>query len=299
MSHRRAEAHADFKGMQPRYATPDPESLRPRLLEEVTRLPVGQDAGVRLLWLLADDQSDAAAIGRVVESDPALTLQVLRVANSPYYGLSRQVASARQAVTVLGVTMVRALAAAQVFRLNVRDARALPKTFWEHSFATAVSATNLALDHDVDPGEAFSAGMLLDIGSALLRRNDPSRYAIVEQLAAIPGESLLGAERRMFGITHADVGGFALERLRFPHEFATAVAEHHLLPTASSSQFARTMFLAELLGHMVDETPQESTLTFAAAFEYVGEDPARAELLVARARVSLAEMGPIVDLMAA
>ena len=114
----------------------EPENLRERLLDEVTRLPVGEEAGARLLWLLADDESDAAAIGRVVESDPAMTLQVLRIANSPYYGLSRQVSSAHQAVAVLGLIMVRALAAAQVFRLNVRDARSLPKTFWEHSFAT-------------------------------------------------------------------------------------------------------------------------------------------------------------------
>jgi HD-like signal output (HDOD) protein len=299
MSHRRAGHDADFTVMEPLSAFPDPESLRRRLLDEVTRLPVGQDAGVRLLWLLADDQSDAAAIGRVVESDPALTFQILRVANSPYYGLSRHIGSVRQAVTILGVTMVRALTAAQVFRLNMRDARALPRAFWEHSFAMAVSASNLALDHGIDPAEAFSAGMLLDIGTALLRRNDPSRYAIVEQIAAIPGESLLAAERRMFGVTHADVGGFALERLRFPRDFANSVAEHHLLPTVSSSLLARTVFLAELLGHMVDDTPQESTLTLASAFEYVGEDPARAEMLVARARASLDEMGAIVDLMAA
>ena len=285
--------------MQPRYATPDPESLRPRLLEEVTRLPVGQDAGVRLLWLLADDQSDAAAIGRVVESDPALTLQVLRVANSPYYGLSRQVASARQAVTVLGVTMVRALAAAQVFRLNVRDARALPKTFWSTRSRPRCPPRTSRSTTTSTPVRRSARACCSTSGARCSAATTPRAYAIVEQLAAIPGESLLGAERRMFGITHADVGGFALERLRFPHEFATAVAEHHLLPTASSSQFARTMFLAELLGHMVDETPQESTLTLAAAFEYVGEDPARAELLVARARVSLTEMGPIVDLMAA
>ena len=285
--------------MHPRFATPDPDSLKRRLLEEVTRLPIGQDAGVRLLGLLADDEADAAQVAGVVESDPALTFQVLRVANSPFYGLSRRVASARQAVTVLGVIMVRALAAAQVFRLNVRDARSLPKSFWEHSFATAMSASNLAAELDVEASEAFSAGMLLDIGTALLRRNDPSRYAIVEQLASLPGESLVEAERRMFGITHAEVGGFALDRLRFPEDFAEAVAEHHLLPSAKSSPLARTLFLAELLAHMVDETPQETSLTLPAAFEFVGEDTDRAAILVARVQESLAAMGPVVDLMAA
>jgi HD-like signal output (HDOD) protein len=301
MSPHPAGPAADSMGMgtHPRNTVPEPENLRQRLLDEVTRLPVGQDAGVRLLWLLAEDECDAAAIGRVVGADPALTFQVLRIANSPFYGLSRQVSSARRAVTVLGLTMVRALAAAQVFRLNVRDARSLPKAFWEHSFATAVAASQLAPGRGVDAGEAFSAGLLLDVGAALLRRNDPSRYAVVEQLARIPGESVVDAERRMFGIDHPEVAGFALDRLRFPREFALAVAQHHLLPSAHSSALARVVFLAELLGHMVDGTPQESPLTLTAAFEYVGEDPDQVALLVARAQASLEAIGPLADLVAA
>jgi putative nucleotidyltransferase with HDIG domain len=301
MSPHAGHAPADSIGMgtNPRSVGPEVQSLRQRLLDEVTRLPVGQDAGVRLLWLLADDDSDAASIGRVVETDPALTLQVLRIANSPFYGLSRQVSSARQAVTVLGTTMVRALAAAQVFRLNVRDTRSLPPSFWEHAFATATAAAQLADGRDVDPGEAFSTGLLLDIGAALLRRNDPSRYAIVEQLARIPDESLIDAERRMFGIDHGEVGAFALDRLHFPSDFVAAVAEHHLLPTVHSTVLARVVFLAELVGHMVDGTPQESPLTLHAAFEYMGEDPAQAAILVARARESLEAIGPLSDLLAA
>jgi putative nucleotidyltransferase with HDIG domain len=292
---------ADFIGMgtHPRSAGPDPANLRQRLLDEVTSLPVGQEAGVRLLWLLADDASDAASIGRVVEADPALTLQVLRIANSPFYGLSRQVASARQAVTVLGTTMVRALAAAQVFRLNVRDARSLPGAFWEHAFATATAASQLALGRGVDPSEAFSAGLLHDIGTALLRRNDPSRYAIVEQLSRIPDESVVDAERRMFGIDHGEVGGFALERLQFPREFVAAVAEHHLLPGVRSTPLARAIFLAELVGHMVDGSPQESPLTLYAAFEYMGEDPEQAATLVTRVRENVEAIGPLSDLLAA
>jgi putative nucleotidyltransferase with HDIG domain len=286
-------------GTHPRAAGPEPEDLRRRLLDEVTRLPVGQDAGVRLLWLLANEDADAASIGRVVESDPALTLQVLRIANSPFYGLSRQVSSARRAVMVLGMTMVRALAAAQVFRLNVRDARSLPASYWEHSFATANAAAQLASGRNLDPGEAFSAGLLHDIGTALLRRSDPSRYAIVEQLARIPNESLVDAERRMFGIDHGEVGGFALERLRFPRDFVAAVAEHHLLPKVNSVMLARVLFLSELVGHMIDGTAQESPLTLHAAFEYMGEDPEQAAMLVARARETLDAMGPLSDLLAA
>src|SRR5581483_5251193 len=205
----------------------------------------------------------------------------------------------RYAVTVLGTTMVRALAAAQVFRLNVRDARSLPPSFWEHSFATAAAAANLAVGRGVETSDAFSAGMLLDVGAALLRRNDPSRYAVVEQLARIPDESLIDAERRMFAIDHAEVGAFALDRLHFPRTFCTAVGEHHLLPSFRSSPLARVLFLAELVSHMVDGTPQESPITLGAAFEYLGEEPAQAELLVERARETLDSLGPLTDLLAA
>ena len=285
-------------GMHPR-GGPEPENLRQRLLAEVTRLPVGQEAGVKLLWLLAGDDSDAASISRIVESDPALTLQVMRIANSPFYGMSRSVTSSPQAVTVLGTTMVRALAAAQVFRLNDRDARSLPGSFWEHSFATAASAAQIAIGRGVDPSDAFSGGMLLDVGAALLRRNDPSRYAIVEQLARIPDESLVDAERRMFGVDHGEVGGFALDRLHFSRDFCTAVAEHHHLPMVRSSALARVLFLAELVAHMVDGSPPESPLTLAAAFEYLGEDPEQAAVLVARAQDGLETIGPLSDLLAA
>jgi putative nucleotidyltransferase with HDIG domain len=151
----------------------------------------------------------------------------------------------------------------------------------------------------VDPSEAFSAGLLHDIGTALLRRNDPSRYAIVEQLSRIPDESVVDAERRMFGIDHGEVGGFALERLHFPREFVAAVAEHHLLPGVRSTPLARAIFLSELVGHMVDGSPQESPLTLYAAFEYMGEDPEQAATLVTRVRENVEAIGPLSDLLAA
>ena len=141
--------------------------------------------------------------------------------------------------------------------------------------------------------------MLLDVGAALLRRNDPSRYAIVEQLARIPDESLVDAERRMFGVDHGEVGGFALDRLHFSRDFCTAVAEHHHLPMVRSSALARVLFLAELVAHMVDGSPPESPLTLAAAFEYLGEDPEQAAVLVARAQDGLETIGPLSDLLAA
>ena len=122
----------------------DPEILKQQLLDEVTQLPVGQDAALRLLVMFDDPSVSTATLGLVVESDPALTVQVLRTANSPFYGLSRRVGSVRQAITVLGFAMVRSLAAAKIFKLGNRDADVIPASYWRHSFTTAAAASVIA-----------------------------------------------------------------------------------------------------------------------------------------------------------
>jgi HD-like signal output (HDOD) protein len=273
------------------------ENLKQKLLDEVTQLPVGQDAALRLLIMFDDPSVSTAALGLVVETDPALTVQVLRTANSPFYGLSRRVGSVRQAITVLGFAMVRSLAAAKVFKFGSRDANSMPDTFWRHSFTTAAAATVAARHSGAGPNDAFSAGLLLDIGSALLRRHDPTRYADVLRLTtqSIP---LLDAEREVFGIAHPDVGGFALERLRFPTDVATAVTEHHLMPARGSGPMGHTLFLADLLAHEVEQTPFEASTTYASGLEWLGIETAEAGTLVDEARAGLRKVEPLQALIA-
>ena len=275
----------------------DTESLKQKLLDEVTQLPVGQDAARRLLIMFDDPEVSTAALGLVVESDPALTVQVLRTANSPYCGLSRRVGSVRQAITVLGFAMVRSLAAAKVFKLGARDADSMPDTFWRHSFTTAAAAAVVARQSGAGANDAFSAGLLLDIGSALLSRHDPARYADVLRLTS-RGAPLLDAERDVFGLGHPDVSGFALERLRFPAEVAAAVTEHHLMPSRSSGSMGRTLFLADLLAHAVEETPYETGTTFAAGLEWIGLAASEADPLIEQARDGLQKVEPLQSLIA-
>jgi HD-like signal output (HDOD) protein len=274
-----------------------PETLKQQLLDEVTQLPVGQEAALRLLIMFDDPDVSTAALGLVVESDPALTMQILRTANSPYYGLSRRVGSVRQAITVLGFAMVRSLAAAKVFKLGTRDTNYMPEAFWRHSFTTAAAASVVARRSGAGANDAFSSGLLLDIGTALLRRHDAARYAEVLRYTA-RGVPLLEAEREVFGLGHPDVGGFALERLRFPAEVATAVTEHHLMPARGSGAMGRTLFLADLLAHDVEETPYETGTTFASGLDWLGIERGEAGSLVEEARAGLRKVEPLQSLIA-
>ena len=87
------------------------------LITEVTQLPVQPGAAMRLLWMLEDPRTSAADLGRLIESDPALSTQVIRLANTAFYGLSGKVSSAWRAVTVLGLATVRAIATTSAFDL--------------------------------------------------------------------------------------------------------------------------------------------------------------------------------------
>ena len=87
------------------------------LITEVTQLPVQPGAAMRLLWMLEDPRTSAADLGRLIESDPALSTQVIRLSNTAFYGLSGKVSSAWRAVTVLGLATVRAIATTAAFDL--------------------------------------------------------------------------------------------------------------------------------------------------------------------------------------
>ena len=275
-----------------------PEALKQQLLDEVTQFPVGQDAALRLMIMFDDPSVSTNALGLVIESDPALTVQVLRTANSPYYGLSRRVGSVRQAITLLGFAMVRSLAAAKIFKLGARDsASRLPDTFWRHSFTTAAAASVLARAAGGAESDAFSAGLLLDIGTALLRRKEPTRYADVLNLTA-HGTPLVEAEREVFGLAHPEVSGFALERLRFPTEVATAVSEHHLMPARNSSDLGRALFLADLLAHDVERTPYEAGTTLEAGLEWLGIDTSTAKSLMEETLAGVRKIEPLHTLIA-
>ena len=108
-----------------------------------------------------------------MELDPALSATVLRMANSPYFGVSGRVGGARQAVVMLGVKSVGSLAVSRTASLVFsEDDTTAPAGYWTHSIATAVACAVIAPFAGVADDEAFTAGLLHDIGSLVLHNDD-------------------------------------------------------------------------------------------------------------------------------
>jgi hypothetical protein len=146
------------------------------LLTQLENLPSHPTASSRVLWVADDPNASAADLAAAVSADPALTARAMRMANSAYYGLSGRVSSATFAVTVLGFSTVRSLAVATSAGVMGEDAY-VPPGFWDHAAATACAASLVADRVRAPKPEAFSVGLLHDLGEALLYRADPGRTA--------------------------------------------------------------------------------------------------------------------------
>ena len=192
---------------------------------------VGGVGASRLLALLCDPDVEIDAVLACLHSEPALSARVLKVANSPYYGLPGRVGTVGFALSVLGLAAIRGIAAAGCLdrALPPRAGQAFdPGRFRLHSLAVASAAQQLsrAVNADID-GEAFMAGLLHDIGLLLMARAHPAAMATFAPPAGLAEGAALALERAHFGVDHAACAGLLVEAWQLPPWLRAALVIHH------------------------------------------------------------------------
>lgn len=203
------------------------------LIENIDELPPLPAVAARVMAMVEDDTTSAGDLAQVLATDQALTAKLLRVSNSAYYGFARQVSTVREAVTVLGFRQVREVAIAaslmNAFKQpNGRDDIFDLDLFWGHSVAVAVAAEAVAKKtRAAKPQDAFTAGILHDIGRLVLRMVMPHEFAEAV-IAARAGEMPLHeAEVRATGFGHEELGRALGLKWKFPGHLLDAVWNHH------------------------------------------------------------------------
>ena len=255
------------------------------LITEVTQLPVQPGAAMRVLWMLEDPRMSAADLGRLIESDAALSDRIIRLSNTAFYGLSGKVSNAWRAVTVLGLATVRAIATTAAFDLFSEKGRSVPDDFWQHSVTTAAAAAAIARRVGIQPNDAFSAGLLHDLGTALAFRRAPRRYdAAMDRRATSPETSLIEIEYEEFGATHAQVGAAALGLMRFPADVVEAIAQHHSPPAQVASLLGRLLIAAGAIALEVDGVDSEDNAPIGEALDSLGVSATSGDNLVDEVR---------------
>lgn len=202
------------------------------LLAAVDRIPPLPALVVELLRSLDNENTNAAALAQRIGRDPPLSARVLRVVNSPFYGLMGQVSSLSEAVMVLGFSNIRSLSLAACLVSNFDTTKKIlcgfaHRQLWEHSIACALCCRLLAPRARINPQTAFTTGLLHDIGRIAMLTLQPELFEQVTLLAAKENIDHVESETRVFGFDHADLGATMLERWRLPNSIVGAVRQHH------------------------------------------------------------------------
>jgi putative nucleotidyltransferase with HDIG domain len=222
-----------------------------RYTHALLTIPAQPAAAEQVLRIVSSPKSGAADVARVIETDPALAARVIRLANSPFYGAPRRVSSTRHATVMLGFDTVRALAVSAACSLLDGRVDAGPDGFWRHAITTASSASVIARKIGLSSADAFSVGLLHDIGGVLLHRRNAGAFAAATASATIADQ--VAAELVAFGVTHADEGGAALEAWGFPEPFVEAVARHQAGVEEPRHALGRVLRVAEAVA--LEHTP--------------------------------------------
>lgn len=198
------------------------------LLNYPRALPAMPRAVSDLLAEMNREDPSPKRVGELISSDPALTTRVLRLSNSAFFRVSRKIATADEAVAMLGLTHVRSLVMAAALGASFKHVPGVDlKQFWRYSLQSAQIARTLAGILRQNQGSAFTAGLIHAIGILVMHIAMPDQMAPVDM--AVPPLDLqrAEAERDAFGYTYAEVGAGMIEKWQFPTDMVSALRHQH------------------------------------------------------------------------
>ena len=225
-------------------------------------------AALRVMELVDNPNTTSHRLAEAIDLDPIFTAQLLRLANSAGFGMAQRIATTDHAVSVVGFSAVRSIAALLAAGLNNHKHPA-PDGFWEHSAASAAGCVAVSARFGIQKGEAFSMGLLHDLGWAILNNVDPVAHAAIT--GALPDTAeQCDLEVAQFGMSHADAAAQVLRSWNFPVAFVDAIATHHDR-SINDTAHRRVILAGDALAHLVLSPADLRTST--AEFEAMGISP--------------------------
>ena len=218
------------KASPPKLADVDDE-VRQKVLSHIGALK-NFDTLHKLQRMIGDPQAAMAELSRMITNDPMLTAKILRVANSPYYGMEQKLNSISHAIMIIGLTNLKSIiyndGILNVLNENTFHRNPTMQTLWQHATYTAICASYLGyLFSSLNQGTLFTLGILHDIGKFLMMKLPP-----------LPGNDLATSrpyspywtimeEEDIYGINHAHVGRLALQRWGLSKLMIDTISLHH------------------------------------------------------------------------
>ena len=206
-------------------------------IQSIGQIATLPEITVKIIELVEDPSSTAQDLHKLIAHDPALCSRILKVVNSAFYGLPRQIGSINRAIVLLGLNAVKNIAIAASLSKLFRGGNICPgfeaRDLWVHSIATGACSKLLSDQLKFGlPDEAFLAGLIHDIGIIVeLQAYQDKLAQVIEQLDldgnGVPTHDMRELEQQIIGADHCSFGAALCEAWKFPKSFAYVTANHH------------------------------------------------------------------------
>ena len=228
-------------------------SLVPQVLRSLKNLPPFPMVAQRALVLLNRPEVSIQELVEVVKFDPAITANILRISNSAYFGLRREIHSLHQALLLLGtqelLKIIIASGATRLFSAPTPGYFTERRGLWRHSVSCALMVDLLSRELSMpDHATGFTAGLMHDIGKVVLSLFVEQKFHEIMEVVEQQGVSFQTAEKIILGVDHAEMGGEMARMWDFPDRLRLAITYHHLdKPEAYTDDLILLVYLADIL----------------------------------------------------
>lgn len=201
------------------------------ILEKLNDIPTLPIVATKVTELINDPNSSSGDIADVLKKDQVLTAKVLKLINSPYYGIPGEVTDIKRALAYLGFnTLAQLVLSVSVISLftDKKNSRFSMQDFWKHALGTAVVSETIAKKVSYPkPEECFTCGLLHDIGKIVLLQIAPSEFQKIVELTEKEKISFSEAERRLEVPNHGYLGEYIADKWRLPMVIRMSIRYHH------------------------------------------------------------------------
>lgn len=214
----------------------DQEKAKQLIVDSIDSLPTLPDVVCKLITLVQDENTSASDLCTLISYDQAISLRLLKVANSAYYGFLKEVGTIKHAIVILGFDEVRRLslgiALFNCMQKTGSETSLVMDDFWRHSVGSSLAAQGICTKLDVECDIITTASLLHDIGKLVADNLFSGEYKIILEKAKTENLPTETVEKEILGFSHADVGFWLGSKWQLPSSLLLPIAYHHQVDEA-------------------------------------------------------------------